>query len=236
MTCKTQIGKGGAISYRERATAKRRTYLDAGVKKFNVKRMLRVFFTVLGIGILSWYGKSGVPPFGARNMVRIDGLHGSHGEYTVSCIAAKFGNDTSVISTFKVTGALPANDSELPSPDSSGAANWKVVRPFADSTTAVLLTFEKVSVLICDSSIFIPPPAGASTLFREKLELMILPPADERTVLDVRDRFRPRLLAVHPPCSAPSGQNIICKTGPAGTHFRYDFKVKGQKLKLVDGY
>jgi hypothetical protein len=71
-------------------------------------------------------------------------------------------------------------------------------------------------------------------MFWERLDLLVVPSAGEQATLAVREQFRPRLLAVIPPCdSVPSIQNIICKGENGGE--RYDFEVrKGKRLRAVD--
>jgi len=228
--CRAAEGSG-IIDYLERAKAYERRFYAGTGSGFNPWRMFRVFFLVLGIGLLSWYGKTGTNPFGGVKIIRVDG---AGGEYSVSFIHVTWQGDTAFAGRFTVPGALPPDGEGLPSPESAGAARWETVRPFADSVEAVLLRFEKITVLICDSSAVLPRPDGtAPSRFREKLDMLVIPPADEKGIVLARDLFRPRLIAAAAPCAAPPGQNIICGAAGEGGRFRYDFKVRAGKLRFV---
>jgi len=233
LTVKTQIGRSNIISYTENApTDLQAIRLATQRPRFNIMHMWRVFFTCMAIWLLSWYSMEGISPWGERSIIRV---YGDGGGYSVACIAVKFGGDTAAISSFRVTGALPGA-AGLPEPEFSGTAVWKTVYPFADSAEAVLLTFQMAKVLICDSSVFIPRTNGPHPQFWEKLDLIVIPAADEKAITGVRAAFRPRMMAAIPPCSAPSGQNIACSNVSQGGAFSYNFLIKGVKLKFANGY
>jgi hypothetical protein len=178
---------------------------------------------------LIWYGKYGAGGlFADVRLVRVAG--GGAGGYAVSCLA---GRDTAVISEIFVSGALPP-DEALPLPDSvSGeVAVWQSVYPFGDDLRAVLLTVWGASALVCDSAVFEWRPDGARSQFWEKLDLLVVPSAGREEILTVRELFRPRLLAVIPPCDGvPPMPNIICGQGEDGG-FRYDFGVRRGRLAI----
>ena len=112
---------------------------------------------------------------------------------------------------------------------------WQIVYPFSDNAHAVLLTVDKTTTLVCDSSVFAHSSIKTRSQFKEKLDLLIIPSADAQTVKEMREIFRPRFVAVMPPCGIPAGtnlQNIICAED--GESWEYRFKVKRGKLKAAD--
>jgi len=189
--------------------------------------VVRVFLLVAGAAFLGWYGRQGVNnPFAGARTVSVSGYAG--GGCAVTCV---MGRDTARLSA--AAGAIPPPDS-LPPGSPTGAVAWKTVYPFADSAAAVLLTMGKSSVMICDSAAAAPRPDAAPPQFREKLDLLIIPPASEKDALAARNRFRPRLMAVIPPCVAPPTQNIICGPVDENGGFKYNFIIRGGKLKAVE--
>jgi len=117
----------------------------------------------------------------------------------------------------------------------SGRIVWKTVYPFSDSASAVLLTVDKTTTLICDSFIYDYLSKDVHSQFKEKLDLLIIPPADAETVKKTRELFRPRLLAVIPPCGAPAApysRNIIC--AESKERWDYRFKIRNGRLKAIE--
>jgi hypothetical protein len=208
----------------------------------------------LGILLLTWYSKCGkdgkeesnstTPPAPVTaKMVRVAGnpagssLDDGGGDaarcgfaYTVDCLEAG-GEDTAQVCRVNVLGKLPAIE-KLTRPDSSATVAPKIIYPFADSIKAVLLMFGEATALLCDSSVFAPRSEGERSPFWERLDLVVIPPASEEMVLLVREQFRPRFLAVIPPCTAPPAQNIICGDD-SSDGFRYDFEIKNGKLETA---
>ena len=188
----------------------------------------RAILLIVGAAFLGWYGKQGVNnPFAGADTIRVAG---GADAYAVTCAA---GRDSTRASA--PTGAVPPPDS-LPPDSPTGAITWKTVYPFADSAAAVLLTLGRSFALICDSAVFAPRPGddAPQPRFREKLDLLVIPPASENDVATARNRFRPRLIAVAPPCATPSTQNIICGPVDENGGFRYNFVVKVGKLSPVE--
>jgi hypothetical protein len=189
---------------------------------------VRVVFVIFLAAAAAWYGKQGMNnPFNGQARLSVSG---DDAGFTVSCIT---GRKPRVVSEFIVSSKGDEwYEDKRNSSDGGGTIND--IYPFADSVRAVLLTFAKSDILICDSSIFAPRPAGARSHFWEKVELLLIPPASEAEILDVRDRFRPRLLAVLPPCNMRSTQNVICSETGADGAFRYDFEIKRGVLQLTE--
>jgi len=161
------------------------------------------------------------------------------------------GNEAASIDTVEIS----ANNAEIPTDTGSittsydswpepvfntqagitGRFFWQTVYPFNDSTNAVLLTVDKTSALICDSSVFSKSSKETRSQFKEKLDLLIIPTADVRTVKEMREIFRPRFVAVIPPCSVSAIthlQNVICVNNSES--WEYKFKAKRGKLRAAD--
>jgi len=188
---------------------------------------VRVILLLVLAAAATWYGRQGVNnPFTGRTLLSV---FGDGDGFTVACIK---GRTPHIVSEFIVSPS--GNDwREDRRNTSESSAKINDIRPFADSVTAVLLTFAKSDILICDSSAFDPRPAGTRSSFWEKAELLIIPPASEAEIMEVRDRFRPRLLAVVPPCNIRSTQNVICRETDAKGAFRYDFEIRRGILRLT---
>ena len=188
----------------------------------------RAVFVIFLAAAAAWYGKQGINnPFDGRARLSVSG---DDAGFTVSCIKGK---KPRVVSEFMVS--LKGDDwYEDKRNFSDGGGTIQDIHPFADSVRAVLLTFAKADILICDSSVFDPRPAGARSHFWEKVEMLLVPPASEAELLEVRNRFRPRLLAALPPCNMRSTQNVICGEAGAGGAFRYDFEIKRGVLRLTE--
>ncbi|MCL2218419.1 MAG: hypothetical protein FWC23_00545 [Chitinispirillia bacterium] len=203
--------------------------MESGVRKFNFRRMVRVFIVTAALWVATLYITTGENPFAERWLLRVSG---DAGGYAVSVLSEKLGRDTLVLWSMRVDGALPA-DSAAPLSDTYGAAKWRFVRPFADSTGAALLTFSRASVLICDSLIFGSAAGGRESPFREKLDMVIVPAAGDSAIWAIRERFRPRIVAVAAPCSIPAGRNIICGAAGSNGEFSYDFRKRSGGLRLI---
>lgn len=114
-----------------------------------------------------------------------------------------------------------------PQPHTGNQANSKgqiiarTVSPFSDETKALLLELGTQSALVCDSAIFLYDENNR-TPFHEKVDLLVIPPASQETIQTVRTCFRPRFLAVIPPCPLQdTTQNIICSQD---SNWSYRFK------------
>ena len=189
---------------------------------------VRAAFIIFLAAAAAWYGKQGVSnPFNGRALLSVSG---DDDGFTVTCIT---GRKPRVVSEFTVSSR--GDDwYEDKRNSSDGGGTFQDIHPFADSVRAVLLTFAKSDILICDSSVLDERPAGARSPFWEKVELLLIPPANEAEILKVRDRFRPRLLAVVPPCNIRSAQNVICGEAGANGAFRYDFEIRRGIVQLAD--
>jgi hypothetical protein len=183
--------------------------------------------------LLTWYAKRGVNnPFAVVRSIRVCGEGGG---CAVAAVAAEFGKDTVVVGKIAVPGAALG---ALPAADSSGAAVWKEVRPFDDSVRAILLTYGGMTAMICDTAIFAPirggsgGSGGVSAQFYEKLDILVVPPANNEELLGARNRFRPRFAVAAPPCSNPPAKNILCPPSGKNGRWRYDFTIKGGKLEV----
>ena len=199
--------------------------------RFGPWYLIRVFLLLLATIILTWYAKLGVNnPFAAVKSIRV---YGDGGGYAVAAVAAGFRRDSVVLSEVAVSGGAVG----VPrSADSSGAAAWREVYPFADSggggVRAALLTYGGVTALVCDSSVYGLPAEGASTRFREKLDLLVVPPAGGAELLGARDRFRPRFVVAAPPCTSVSARNILCAAPDENGRWSYKFTIKAGKPEL----
>jgi len=188
----------------------------------------RAVFIIFLAAAAAWYGKQGINnPFGGQALLSVSG---DDAGFTVSCIT---GRKPRVVSEF-IVSSKGDEWYEDKRNSSDGGGTIHDIYPFADSVRAVLLKFAKADILICDSSVFDPRPAGTRSPFWEKVELLLIPPANEAEILEVRDRFRPRLLAVIPPCNMRSTQNVICSEAGAGGAFRYDFEIRRGVLQLTE--
>jgi len=117
----------------------------------------------------------------------------------------------------------------------AGRMFWQTVYPFGDSIRAVLLTVDKTTTLVCDSSVFTKSSKETRSQFKEKLDLLIIPSASYETAKQMREIFRPRFVAVIPPCSVSAethSQNIICVNG--GESWEYRFKTKSGRFRKAD--
>jgi len=220
------LAGAGLIWYKERRSIQELSAYWRDDGKRGYWHAFRAVLLIVGAAFLAWYGKQGENnPFGGARTIRVEG---GAGAYAVTCAA---GRDTA--RAVAPTGAVPPPDS-LPPASPTGAFAWKTVYPFADSAAAVLLTLGRSSALICDSAVFNPRPDDAQPQFREKLDLLIIPPAAENDAIAARNLFRPRLIAVMPPCDAPPTQNIICGPVDENGEFKYNFVVHGEKLKPAE--
>jgi len=189
---------------------------------------VRVILLLVLAAAATWYGRQGANnPFVGKTLLSVSG---DGDGFTVSCIR---GRTPQIVSEFIVSPSGNDWREDRRNTSESGATIGDI-RPFADSVTAVLLTFAKSDILICDSSAFGQRPAGVRSSFWEKAELLIIPPASETEIMEVRNRFRPRLLAVIPPCNMQSTQNVICSETGAGGAFRYDFEIRRGILRLAE--
>ncbi|MCL2689485.1 MAG: hypothetical protein FWE57_06525 [Chitinispirillia bacterium] len=112
---------------------------------------------------------------------------------------------------------------------------WQTVYPFSDSTHAVLLTVDRTTTLICGSSVLARSSKETRSQFKERLDLLIIPSADAKTVKEMREIFRPRFVAVMPPCDVSAKthlQNVIC--ADESENWEYLFKVKRGRLRIAD--
>jgi len=182
--------------------------------------------------LITWYAKQGVNnPFAVFRSIRVYG--GGGGGYAVAAVAAEFRKDTAAVGEVAVSGGALGDPT---SADSSGAAVWKEVCPFADSgdgVRAVLLSYGGMTALICDTALFAPLRSGGKARFHEKLDILAVPPSSTEELLAARNRFRPRFVVAAPPCAndAPA-RNILCAKPDENGRWRYDFTVKGGKLEL----
>jgi len=97
-------------------------------------------------------------PFAVTRSIRV---YGNGSGYAVAALAAEFRKDAVVIGELSVSGGAIGG---LPSADSSGAAVWKVVYPYADSSAgAVLLAYGGATELICGAA---STPRRAASRFR----------------------------------------------------------------------
>ena len=222
---KILLAGAGPIWYKERRSIQELSAYRRDEGKTGYLHAFRAILLIVGAAFLGWYGKQGANnPFAGARTISVEG---GADAYAVTCAA---GRDTARASA--PTGAVPPTDS-LPPDSPTGAVTWKTVYPFADSAAAVLLTLGRSSALICDSTVFAPRPDddAPQPRFREKLDLLVIPPAAENDAIAVRNKFRPRLIAVMPPCATPPTQNIICGPVDENGGFRYNFIVHGEKLK-----
>jgi len=90
-----------------------------------------------------------------------------------------------------------------------------------------------MTALICDTALFAPLRGGGTARFYEKLDILAVPPLNKEDLLCARNRFRPRFVVAAPPCVTAPGQNILCAKPDENGRWRYDFTVKGGKLKLI---
>ncbi|MDR2591735.1 MAG: hypothetical protein LBC59_02875 [Chitinispirillales bacterium] len=186
--------------------------------------------------LLTWYAKLGVNnPFAVVRSIRV---YGDGGGCAVAAVAAEFRKDTVVVSKISVSDT---SLSALPAADSSGAAVWKEVRPFADSVRAILLTYGRMTALICDTALFAPIRGGSngvSAQFYEKLDILVVPPLNDEELLGTRNRFRPRFVVAAPPCANAPAKNILCAPAPSGKtgRWRYDFTIKSGKLEVKSNH
>jgi len=199
-----------------------------GKKRIGPWYGVRVALLLMLVIAATWYGKQGMNnPFAGRTLLSVSG---NDSGFTVACVK---GRKPRVVSEFTVSAE--GNEwYEEKRRTSDGGGTFQDIYPFADSVRAVLLRFEKADILICDSSAFAPRPAGARSTFLEKAELILIPPANEPEILETRDRFRPRLLAVVPPCNIRSAQNVLCAEAGEGGAFRYDFEIRGGVLRPAE--
>jgi len=198
---------------------------------YAVRVILLVGFAIL----LAWYGKQGVNnPFAVARSVRV---YGDGGGYAVAAVAAEFRKDAAAVGEAAVSGGTLGDPPAL---DSSGAAAWKTVRPFADSggARAVLLTYGGTTALICDTAFFasLRGGGGVQTQFREKLDILAVPASSAEELLEARNRFRPRFLVAAPPCTAAPARNVLCAQPDETGRWRLDFAVKGGKLEFGGGH
>jgi hypothetical protein len=188
-----------------------------------------MFFLASAAMLVAWYGHEGAAnPFADVRLIRVSG---GEGGYSVACIAAPFKKEPSVVGELTViSGAL----GEMPPFDSTGVVAWKEVYPFAGRARAFLLTYDKSTALVCDSSIYAPRQGAGNTPspFYEKLDLLVIPPSTEENILETRASLRPRLIVVAAPCAMPSAQNILCGSVDESGSFCYNFKVRNRKLRL----
>jgi len=190
---------------------------------------VRVILLLVLAAAATWYGRQGVNnPFIGRTLLSVSGDGGDG--FKVACVK---GRTPRVVSEFIVSSEDNKWYEDKRS-TSDGGGTISDIYPFADSVRAVLLTFAKADILICDSSVFDPRPADVRSHFWEKAELLIIPPASEAEILEVRDRFRPRLLAVIPPCNMLSTQNVICSETNANGAFHYNFEIRRGILRLAE--
>ncbi|MDR3013465.1 MAG: hypothetical protein LBU70_09715 [Chitinispirillales bacterium] len=170
------------------------------------QRRVRVFFVLFALMGVVWYGKLG-----------------GHSRLTVRAIVTVTGSSD---------GYIVATD-----PDNairSGVYPFEGSGDFEDGgPETVLITFAGTSIMICDEAIFNVRESRADHRFWENLDLLIIPSADEETILAMRNLFRARLIAVAPPCAIPSTQNIICETADENGKFTYNFQVKRGRLQYV---
>jgi hypothetical protein len=224
-----------AIVYRDRLKRRRERRAfglsEGGGKRFGPWYLIRVFLLILATIILTWYAKLGVNnPFATVKSIRV---YGDGGGYAVAAVAAGFRKDGVVLSEAAVSGGVVG----VPrSADSSGAAAWREVYPFADGDSggarAALLTYDGVTALVCGSSVYGRPAEGVSTRFREKLDLLVVPPAGGAELLGARDRFRPRFVVAAPPCTSASARNVLCAAPDENGRWGYTFTMKTGKLEL----
>ncbi len=153
------------------------------------------------------------------------------GGYAVAAVAAEFRKDTVVVGEVAVSvGALGGP----PAADSPGAAVWKAAYPFADDvgTRAILLVYGGMTAMICDTAFFATLRGGGavSPQFREKLDILVVPPSDGGELLEARNRFRPRFVITAPPCVSAPARNILCVQPDKIGRWSCDFSVRGGKL------
>jgi hypothetical protein len=189
-----------------------------------------VFFLVTAAALLSWYAKRGVNnPFAAAKSIRV---YGEGSGWAVAAVAAGFGKEAAAVGEIAVSeGALRA----LPSADSTGAATWNEVCPFADDgVRAVLLAYGGAAALVCDTAVYAQKGA-VSVKFYEKLDMLVVPPSSiDGELLDLRNRFRPRFVVVAPPCKDAPAKNIICGQLDEAGRFNYNFNIKNGKLEFSE--
>jgi hypothetical protein len=206
-------------------------FREGGGKRFGLWYLIRLFLLFSATIFLTWYAKQGVNnPFAAIRSIRV---YGDGDGYAVAAVAAKFRKESAVLSEVAVSGGAVG----VPrSADSSGVAVWKEVYPFADGDSggakAALLTYGGATALVCGSSVYGQTAGGVSTQFREKLDLLIVPPAGGAELLGARDRFRPRFAVAAPPCTSAPARNILCAKPDEKGRWSYTFTVKVGKLEL----
>jgi len=178
--------------------------------------------------LLTWYAKLGVSnPFAVARSIRVSG---DRSGYAVAAVAAEFRKDTVAVGEVAVSGGALGYP---PSADSSGAAVWKVVYPFADSVRAVLLTYGGMTAMICDTAIFAKRRGrAAAPQFYEKLDILVVPSSSVEALLGARNRFRPRFIAAAPPCTGAPARNILCAQPNETGQWSRVFNLNGQKLEV----
>lgn len=194
--------------------------------------LARVFLLLAGAIILTWYARQGRNnPFAVDRSIRVYGGAGGGG-YAVAAVAAGFRKEAASVGEVAVSGGAVG----APPPASKGAA-WREAYPFSDSVRAVLLVYGGMTALICDSSVYAPLRGGAAAVapkFREKLDILALPPSAEGDVVAARNGFRPRAVAVAAPCAAaeprPALQNILCAPVDSSGRFSRSFSLRNGKL------
>ena len=202
-----------------------------GTFSFSTNRMgrfhlLRVLFLILAAALLSWYSRQGANnPFAGTKTIRLAGSESgcalvyTEGKSAITLLT--FSSSGNKIFQNEIDGKI------------SGRVFLQTVYPFSDSVHAVLLTVGKTAALVCDSSVFARNSKEARSQFKEKLDLLIIPSANYETVKETRNIFRPRFVAVIPPCNVPAtahSQNIICVQG--GKNWEYRFKISNGRFKI----
>lgn len=117
----------------------------------------------------------------------------------------------------------------------SGRIIWKTVYPFNDTVRSVLITVDKTTTLVCDSSVFAYNSKNTRSPLKERVDLLIIPPANFETINEMREMFRPRFLTVIPPCGGPDTaypKNIICVE--CEDNWDYQFKIKSGKFGVPE--
>lgn len=181
--------------------------------------------------LITWYARQGVNnPFAVVRSIRVYGDVGGSG-YAVAALAAEFKKEAAAVGEVTVSGwalgGLPAE---------SGGADWRAVYPFADSVKAVLLTYGGMTALICDTAVYAPSRDSATAVapqFHEKLDILTVPPSTKEDLLNLRNRFRPRFVAVAVACADSQthgpAPNILCAAVGENGRFGHNFSLRNGK-------
>jgi hypothetical protein len=189
---------------------------------------VRIVMLILGAAFLSWYSRQGANnPFAATKTLWLKGNESG------CALVYTEGKSALTLLTFSSSGnKIFQNEIDGKISD---RVLWQTVYPFSDSIHAILLTVDKTTALVCDSSVFSRSSKEARSQFKEKLDLLIIPSASGKTVKEMREIFRPRFAAVIPPCGVLAEarpQNIICIQG--GESWEYGFKIRNGKLRVSE--